>query len=572
MNKMDKTSNRYYVPLIYLALALVTLAVFSQVRNYDFINLDDLGYVFNNPNVQAGLTRDSIVWAFTMGYKAYWHPLTWLSYMLDCQLFGTDPGWHHLTNLLLHITSTLLLFAVFRRMTGLLWRSAFVAALFALHPLNVESVAWISERKNVLSTMFWMLTMITYLGYVQRATASRYLLTLLMFALGLMAKPMLVTLPFVLLLLDYWPLGRLRLSQTVRGGRKPGSARFQWRLWRRLVGEKVPFLALSAVSIYLSSLSVQTRGIVVSTEAVPMGLRIANAMVSYVSYIAKMLWPWKLAVFYPYPETVPAWQVIGALLLLAGVSVLVFRLVKSKPYLAVGWLWYLGTLTPAIGIMQAGSWPAMADRFAYIPLVGLFIIIALGLPELLRKWRYQKTVLTAAALAVILTLSICTHLQLLHWRNSGTVFEHAVKVTDGNYLAHFYLARSLSEEGRVDEAITHLEEVLRLRPGNVLPLNALAWLLATNEQTKFHNPQRAIRLAQHACRITKHTNPGLLDTLAVAYAAAGRFSEAVATAEKALELAESADRKELIEQIKNRLNLYKTGQPYIEELKSETKN
>ncbi len=349
--------------MVCLFLIVATLAVYWQVGDHEFINFDDNLYVTENRHVQAGLTFEGIKWALTTTDVAYWHPVTWLSLMLDYELYGLNSRGYHLTNLLFHILSTLLLFVVLKRMTGAHWQSAFVAALFALHPLNVESVAWVVERKNVLSTFFWMLTVWTYARYAERPKLNRYLLILPPFALGLMAKPMLVTLPFVLILLDYWPLGRLQLNvlPTIWGERGV--------LWG-----KVPLLALSAVSIYLSSLSIE-RG---CSEPASMSLRIANALVSYVGYIGKMIWPHNMAVFYPPPDMVPIWQAVLAALFLVFVSVLVIRTARQRPYLAVGWLWYIGTLVPAIGLVRAGLWLAMADRFAYVPFIGLFVMIAWG--------------------------------------------------------------------------------------------------------------------------------------------------------------------------------------------------
>ncbi|MBC2695325.1 MAG: hypothetical protein HF982_08645, partial [Desulfobacteraceae bacterium] len=349
----DSIFNIGYDVLICLFLVIATLAVYWQINYHEFINFDDSLYILQNKQVQKGLTSESISWAFSFTDIAYWHPLTWLSHMLDCQIYGLIPGMHHRTNLILHIVNSILLFFVFQKMTGALWRSAFVATLFALHPLNVESVAWVAERKNVLSTFFWMLTMLAYVHYTTRPGLYRYLLTLLFLMLGLMAKPMLVTLPFVLLLLDYWPLERLRNQSPFN-----------------LILEKIPFFAFSAVSVYISSLSVKYYGIVVSTELVPMQIRIANALVSYVKYIEKMIWPKNLAIFYPFPDTLPIWQILGAGLFLASISFLVFLNLRKKPYLCMGWLWFLGTLIPVIGLKQAGLWPAMADRWAYVPFVG----------------------------------------------------------------------------------------------------------------------------------------------------------------------------------------------------------
>ena len=394
---------------------------------------------------------------------------------------------HLLINLFLHIASTLLLFFVLRRMTGSLWKSAFVAALFALHPLNVESVAWASECKNVLSTFFWMLTMLTYARYAERPGFYRYLVTFFVFALGLMAKPMLVTLPFVLFLFDYWPLCRFKLAQSDgmgHGFSKSIPFVSRWSQVLRLVLEKVPFLSLSAVCIYLSSLSVQHLGIVISTASVPMKLRIYNALVSYVSYIKKMVWPHNLAVYYPYPESIPFWKVAGAALFLVCVSILVFRALRSKPYLAVGWLWYIGTLVPAIGLIQAGLWPSIADRFAYVPLIGLFIVIAWGVPDLVARWRYKKMVLATTAMALLLTFTAATWFQNRYWQNSVTLFSHNVNLTQNNSVAHNILGSALQQQGKLIEAISHYAKALKIDSNYAEAHNNLGYTLTRQNHYK----------------------------------------------------------------------------------------
>jgi hypothetical protein len=388
--------------LISLLLICITLALYGQVLNHQFVYFDDTLYVTENRHIQEGLTLESVIWALTATDISYWQPMTLFSLVLDYEIFGLNPRGFHLTNLLLHTLNALFLFLVLRRMTGSLWQSAFVATLFAIHPLNVESVAWVVERKNVLSTFFWMLTMLSYVYYSERPSLSRYLLTLLLFALGLMAKPMLVTLPFVLLLLDYWPLGRLQLGDLGKN-LEPQSHRetqsgSQGSLVFRLVLEKVPFFVFSMGSIYMSLWSVQSPGsVATNTVMMSMSLRFTNALVSYVSYIGKMIWPRNLAVFYPPPEILPWWQAVAAAFFLILVSVLVLRQLRRRPYLLMGWLWYLGTLIPVIGLVQVGLWPALADRFVYVPLVGLFIIAAWGVPDLLGKWRHRKLIITVTA-------------------------------------------------------------------------------------------------------------------------------------------------------------------------------
>ena len=456
------------VIVVCLLLVAVTLATYVQVSKHDFVSLDDDIYVTENYHVRAGLTSAGIVWAFSFTDSPYWHPLTWLSHMLDCQLFGVSPSMHHLTNVVLHLANSLLLFLVLYQMTGALWKSCFVAALFALHPLNVESVAWVTERKNLLSTFFWLLTMVFYVRYSRKPGLARYSLVVTVFALGLMAKPMLVTLPFVLLLLDYWPLGRFPIQQ-VDGDTRTETAKdtipaFQRTTYVSLVLEKVPLLILSVLSVSLTSLSVQRSGILISTTLVPMKLRIANGIASYARYIGKLIWPQELAVFYPYPSMVPLWQSVGAGLLLAGISFLVIRAWRKLPYLCIGWFWYLGPLIPAIGLVQAGQWPAMADRFTYVPAIGLFVILAWFIPHVLKKWRYRRIGLAVAAGAVLAASMILTWTQLHHWKNSVALFQQALKVTANNYLAYNNLGNVLEREGKVTQAIDHYVKALQINP------------------------------------------------------------------------------------------------------------
>jgi len=456
--------------VICLILAIAILAVYWQVQHYDFVNFDDDKYVTENLNIQAGITLKSVKWAFTNFDQMYWHPLTWLSHMLDCELYGLEPGMHHLTSLLFHIVNTLLLFLVFRKMTGSLWQSAFVAALFALHPINVDTVAWVAERKNVLSTFLWILTMFTYARYIEKPGLFRYMLTFSVFALGLMAKPMLVTLPFVLLLLDYWPLRRLRFGQSNsdnrRKARKPTTSDYTESSVFRLVLEKTPFFLLVILYFCLISLSFQPDAIgVVSTESVSMNLRLANALVSCVSYMGKMIWPQDLAVLYPFPTTMlPMWQITGAGLLLVCVSVLVARAWKQKPYFVVGWLWFLGTLVPVIGIIQGGLWPAMADRWAYVPLIGIFIMIAWGVPDLLSGWQHRRAFLAISSGCILSVLTMVTWMQLQYWQNSTTLFKHAISVTENNAHSHINLGVALQEQRKTDEAIAHYTEALKINP------------------------------------------------------------------------------------------------------------
>ena len=499
MNHIDKHRifNIRYDILICLFLVIATLAVYWQVMNYPFVNFDDYSYILKNYFVQEGLTWEGILWAFTFKSLTFWHPVVWLSHMLDCHIYGLIPGMHHSVGLIFHIANSLLVFIVLKQMTGALWRSAIVAALFALHPINVESVAWVAERKNVLSTFFWMLTMLTYIFYSKQPSFYRYLTTILLFVLGLMAKPMLVTLPFVFLLLDYWPLQRLRFGQnkTIKSGISVSG--FQESSVFRLILEKIPFFVFSAVSIYISSLAFQHNKMIISTESVPMKLRIANALVSYIGYIKKMIWPDSLAIFYPYPDALPLWQVTGAGLILIGISILVLWMLKAKPYLAIGWFWYIGTLAPVIGFVQAGLWPAMADRYAYVPLIGLFILLAWGARDIASKLRYKK-ILPAVIAGILVVFAITTWGQVRYWSSSVALFKHALEVTSvKNYIAHYKLGDALAEEGRNAEAIKHYYEALRSEskywPGIYLNLGVA--LMAVNKiDESIDNFSRAIQI------------------------------------------------------------------------------
>ena len=452
--------------LIALFLIVAILAVFWPIKNFPFISLDDGGYVTENPQVLNGLSLKGVIWAFTTKHASNWHPLTWLSHMLDIELYEVNPGGHHLTNLLFHLANTLLLFWVLKWMTGTLWRSGFVALLFALHPLHVESVAWVAERKDVLSTFFWMLTMGAYVHYVHQTSLRRYLLVFLSFTLGLMSKPMLVTLPFVLLLLDYWPLGRLQIaSKVIRiphnktySNSTNGSPSLLHLVW-----EKVPLFVLSIVSSLLTVVAQWKGGAVSSLGALSLEVRVANALISYVSYIGKIIWPARLAVQYPYPERFPLWQVAGAGFFLIGVSFLVVREARRRPYLGVGWLWYLGTLVPVIGLVQVGA-QTMADRYTYIPLIGLFVMMVWGIPEFLTGWRYRRMVLPASATLVMVLLMILTRTQLQYWYTGITLFRHSLDVTIDNYLSHNSYGVALAAQGKNEEAIVHYKESLRIRP------------------------------------------------------------------------------------------------------------
>jgi tetratricopeptide (TPR) repeat protein len=456
--------------LISLLLALVTLAVFWPVAKNDFVNYDDGAYVEKNPTVQAGLTWASVKWAFTTDYSCNWHPLTWLSHMLDCELFGLHATGHHLVNVLFHLVNVVLLFQLLFRTTRAFWQSALVAALFAWHPLRVESVAWVAERKDVLSAFFFLLTLWAYGRYAEfkiqnskfkRRPMGWYSAALFFFALGLMSKPMLVTLPFVLLLLDYWPLGRVSGSE------------FRLSSGRKLLLEKLPFLALSVASSVITY-RVQQGGGAVVIDLSPGG-HIANALVSYVRYLGKMFWPLNLAVFYPHPVHWPVLTVLASALLLILVSAVALQQWRRRPYLAVGWFWYLGMLVPVIGLVQVGL-QSMADRYTYLPMIGFWILLIWGAGDFFTS-RAGRPVAVAAAMVWLAACAFLCRQQIRHWRNSGTLFEHAAQVTVGNYLAYNNLGNYQYAQGKLEEAMADYRKAIACNSAFEDPLNNLALVL-----------------------------------------------------------------------------------------------
>jgi lipoprotein NlpI len=478
--------------------------------------------------------------------------------MLDVQLFGLQPRWHHLTNLLFHIANTLLLFFVLHRMTNAPWKSAFVAALFAFHPLHVESVAWVAERKDVLSTFFWMLAMGAYCYYVERPKLQRYLIVGVFFALGLMAKPMVVTLPFVLLLLDYWPLQRFqqkRADQKIRttvdkpvfGDKqkgkskkkhtageeaiteKPADARYQWALIRPLLLEKIPLFALTALSSIVTYLVQQKGGAVSSFEAVPLSVRIANAFISYITYIGKTIWPNDLAAIYPYPGSLPTWQIFGSAVILIAVTTAVIWQAKRMPYVAVGWLWYVGTFVPVIGIVQVGL-QARADRYTYLPLIGLFIMLAWGVPELFKNWRYRKEVLFASTTMILLAFCIVTRTQVRYWQNSITLSEHALKVTDNNYNAYFNRGNAYWSLGNYQQAIADFDRAIEINPkyAGIYYNRGSAYQFLGNYQQAIGDFNKAIEI------MPKYVEA--YNALGMVHVALGNVMQAIADFDKAIEI------------------------------------
>jgi protein O-mannosyl-transferase len=467
------TKDKNLKVIICIFLVVSTFAVYGQVQDHEFLNLDDPVYVTQNSEIQAGFTLESVGWAFTTTHDGNWFPVTWLSHILDYQLYGLNPQGHHFTNLFFHIANALLLFLLLARMTGTVWQSGFVAAMFALHPMNVESVAWIAERKNVLSTFFWVLTLWAYLRYTRHTDIKRYLLVALFFALGLMSKPMLVTLPFVLLLLDYWPLGRLQLkNKTPQLKQEENQTTLS-----RLILEKFPLFILSAGSSITTILVQNSNGAMPSLDLLSLNTRTINALVSYFKYLVTMIWPKGLAIIYPHPgNAVPLWQGLVCGLILVSITIAVVQKVNRMPYLAVGWFWYLGTLVPVIGLVQVG-FTAMADRYMYMPLIGIFIIVAWGLPALIARWRHKNKALIITAGIWVTSLMVLTWVQVGQWKNSITIFKHAIEVTDKKYPnfapAYDNLGIALFHEGKTEEAHSHFKIAVALAPEYPLPHNNL---------------------------------------------------------------------------------------------------
>jgi tetratricopeptide (TPR) repeat protein len=582
------------------------LVLYASAGRNDFVDFDDYVYVVLNPRVNGGLSAEGVAWAFTTTRSLNWHPLTWLSHMLDAELFGLDPRGHHWTSIALHAANAGFLLWVLWRTSGALGPSAFAAGLFALHPLRVESVAWIAERKDVLFGLFWMLTWLAYLRWVERPSAPRYGLALALFALGLLSKPMIVTLPFVLLLLDYWPL------------RRPLSP--------RLLGEKLPFLALALLA---SAATAWIQGSGVQYE-IPLGLRLSNALVAYVTYLQKTLWPLDLAAFYPFPDAIPLWKSGGAALILGAISALALHAARSLPYLAVGWLWFLGTLVPVIGLIPVG-FQSLADRYTYVPSIGLSIMAAWGAAAAAaglqrRSGRERTAAVGVAAAAVLLACGLLTRDQIGHWRNTVAVFERVVAVTEPSAFAHTELGRALQSAGDVDEALAQygraleidpdyararaslgeallaegrprdalpeLRRALELRPGahklrfqiglaleplgyerealahyraelelNPAHLGALqrsALILALSEDPRLRDPAQSIAQAARAAELTRYADAATLDVLAVAHASAGDVPAAIHHATRAAGLASSRGDAALEAQIRERLDHYRS--------------
>ena len=538
-NPPAELNDRWMVPGVCFFLAVVIWMVFGQTLHHEFVNFDDDAYVYENPEVSRGLTLQGIIWAFTHTCSFNWHPLTWVSHMLDCQFYGLNPGGHHLTNILLHTVTTILLFLILRRMTGFLWRSAFVAAVFAIHPLRVESVAWVAERKDMLSGLFFMLTIGVYVRYVQRQSRVEdqrssaqatpvpdprfwtvdYYLVLLFFALGLMCKPMLVTLPFVLLLLDYWPLGR------VTRFRIPVP---QLSSLNHLLLEKLPLFGLAAASVVVTIFA-QTNAIQ-SFEQTSLPLRVGNAFISYVAYLGWMFWPSGLAVLYPFAAgNVGVSAVVLSLVLLAGISTGVFILCRRRPYFLTGWLWYLIMLAPVIGILQVGS-QARADRYTYLPQIGLYLLLTWAAADLCAGWHRRRMVLGGGATIILVALIFCARAQTAYWRNSESLWTHTLACTSANDIAHNNLGNALLKMGSVEEAITHYQKALQINPDYAKAHNNLgiALLQKGSVEEAITHYQKALQINPDYAEACYNLGNALLQK--------GSVDEAITCYQKALQI------------------------------------
>ena len=526
MNK-HKSANQNRL-IISISVIAIILASYWQVQNYGFISYDDQLYIVDNYRIHSGFTFKSIVDALTNVHTGHWHPLTIMSHMLDWNLFGDNAGGHHWTSVIIHILNAVLLFLFFQYLTGAIWKSAFIAALFAIHPINVESVAWIAERKNVLSTFFWILTMFLYVWYVRSPSWKRYLPMFLCFALGLMAKPMLVTLPFVLLLLDYWPLNRTIINQQNKNQAEiPEPISLKKYKITSLIWEKVPLLFLTAISICLTFYAAKSVGTIASLNILPLNKRISNAIVSYALYLKKLFWPIDLAVFYPHLD-LSLWQVSVAALFLLIITIIVCKYFHKYPYLPVGWFWYLGTLVPVIGIVQVGG-QAMADRYAYLPFIGLFIIVTWGAADIFKKRISIKIIAMISAL-IILALTVVAHCQVKYWRDTFTLFSHTLNVTKNNFIAHNGMASELLKQDKIEEAITHYNVMLILDPKSDIPLVGIgrAFSIKGENDAAIATFRQALKLNPES--IEAHHNLGFV------LFQMGRLDEAIAEYQKAIEL------------------------------------
>ena len=526
---------------ITLGLTALTLTAYWEIKDHSFVSYDDDVYVVSNAHVQKGLSWSNVAWAFTSTGAANWHPLTWLSHMLDVQLFGLNPAGHHLTSLMLHIANVVLLFLVLQVMTGALWPSALVAALFAVHPINVESVAWVAERKNLLSTFFWLLTMLAYVRYARRPASSKYCVVLISFALALMSKPMVVTLPFALLLMDCWPLDRLKSTDSVSTSEKADNSKrprkqveaklsYPKRSVRQLVIEKAPLFLLAAVSSVITVRAQQTGGAVGTTEVFPLPVRFENAAVSYAHYLLDIVWPFRLAVFYPHPgAALPVSQVGLSTLVLLGISAIVAMRARRSRYLPAGWLWYLGTLIPVIGLVQVGL-QSRADRYAYVPVIGIFVAVVWYVAEIANGRATRERIVTITAACALVALTSITRVQASYWQNSITLFQRAVDVTRNNYVAHNNLGELLAQQGKLDEATTHFAAAIEINPSFAHARHNMGMILVQRGDL-----DDAISEFSKAIEL-EPTFADAYNKLGAALASRGKLDEAIANFSKATEI------------------------------------
>jgi Tfp pilus assembly protein PilF len=506
-------------------LALITLVVYLPVRSHDFVYYDDQDYLTNNPMVQNGLTWAGIKWAFTTWHSSNWHPLTWLSHMLDCQLFGLNPGPQHLVNVLFHCVNTVLLLILLLRLSSDLWPSAVVAALFAWHPLHVESVAWMAERKDVLSTFFAFLTLLAYTRFAQRRSSNKgrtklsldYPLALTWFGLGLMSKPMLVTLPFVFLLLDFWPLRRISILD------------FRFPIFGRLVFEKWPFFALVIASCTVTILAQSHGKSIVPLENVSLGHRLANIPFAYGLYLLKTIWPAKLAVLYPLPEKISGADLTTCVMVLISISIAVWLMRQRSPYLLVGWLWFLGTLVPVIGLVEVGS-QALADRYTYFPLIGIFMAVVFGVRDLVDHLQFPQGTMVLIFVPVLAGCIVVTEFQLTYWRNTMTLFAHAIAVTKNNPIAHLGIAHEFQDEGKLKEAFAEYRVAEQLSPNILYTHYTIGGLLAD-----MGKPDEALVEYNQAAQIDPNVF-AVHDSAGRVLVQVGRYAEAFGEFKKAAQL------------------------------------
>ncbi len=592
INQVEKQSPRESITTLCLLLAAGTLAVYCQVGTHDFLNYDDQMFVYDNPHVSTGLSMANVQWAFKTlhGNASYWHPLTWISLQLDWTIFGQHPGGFHLTNVWLHLANTSLLLILLFEMTGRIWESALVATFFAIHPLHIETVAWISERKTLLCCFFWLLSALAYLKYGRCRSIRPYLLSLLFCAASLMSKPLAVTLPFTLLLFDFWPLGRHEVEAK--------GAHSVLRTGSVLVLEKLPFFAMSAAACLLTVQAQKDLGALSSLEETSIGARLQNAIIAYCIYLRKMVWPVDLAPIYPLKSSWLWWHVVGCGIFLSCVTLLSFRCARTKPHFLFGWLWYLGTLVPTIGLIQAGS-QALADRYSYVSFIGLFIAIVWTAADMAAAFPNTKRFWGTASVTVCLLLSSATAFQVPHWKNSIRLFEHAARVTAPNELACLNLGLAFHVRGNLPENEVYLRECFRLRPGLAMahtslagalfqkgdieqalheynlamqmkpddPENpaSLANLYENSPDPRFRDPAKAVDQARKACEITHFRVRRFLVLLAGTSVLVKDFDKALDAALKASALSITAtelqETQNLLKKVKEMASNDPAGDP-----------